>query len=1368
MPAANCPPPDQLSAFLVGRLSDAGIESVAEHLELCPVCREAIETLEMQGDTLASQLRLPATAQPLPISAACERAMAAAEVLLADSSPSAMTAATLVTPGVLRIRDYRIVEKLGQGGMGAVYKAIHERLERMVAIKVLTPDRLRDSQAVLRFQREMKAVGKLQHPNIVNAHDAGEAEGTHFLVMEYVDGVDLQALVTRLGPLPMADACELIRQAALGLQHVHEHGLIHRDIKPSNLMLTTAGQVKILDLGLALLHNPQQPTEAELTGTSQFMGTADYVSPEQAENTHGVDIRADLYSLGCTLYKLLSGQAPFSGKEFDTPLKKVVAHLQRTPLAIASLRPDLPAELIATLDRLLAKEPAARHSTPAEVAAELAQFTAGSDLAQLAERAVAYASAGHVARRTPLESPPVPATGIPEGTTNANLSLALAETDAGATQKSQVARTRWWRNRRAQFAAGALAAILLLLGILISVKTPVGTIVLVIDQAEIAGAEVTVDDQKKITIRTGIGEEPVEVTPDEKTHMLKVSKGGFETFTREFTVRKGKNPPIEVRLVPSDAKGQIAGKVPSDKTGWHGWPVDAPAPAIAPFNAEQAKEHQEAWATYLGVPVEHTNSIGMKFRLIPPGEFVMGRKADELKRALETLSPEWETWRPNYLSEGPQHLVVLTQPVYVGIHEVTQGDYRTVMGRNPSYFSATGPAKEHAEKVAGVDTNFHPVENVTWNDAAEFCAELSMKEKLQPSYARAGETVTELKGNGYRLPTEAEWECACRAGTTTKWWSGDHMGGLTAVAWMKWNSGGRTHAVGELPANPFGLYDTYGNVWEWVDDRWEQAYYEQFAKTPAIDPRGPESGSLLRVIRGSAWFDTAANSSNKAGAAPRTQREGWGFRVALPVDGARQVVKSTTQPKAAGEPDRVVDLLKRVDVDRDAVKGKWTLSPEGLTSDGSVPFCRLKLPYAPPAEYDFRIEFSAQGGNDILQLFWAGDRGCTWLMGAWGGRHDGFDLVKDHPLTRDGTNIVGGPTSVRRGQRHTSVIQVRRDSIAARIDGKLVIRHASDGADLSMPAEWSIGEKALGLGTTFDTVVFHKVELVVPATKNEGAAWHGWPGDAPQPAIAPFTATEAKAHQEAWAAYLNVPPDYENPLGMKFRFIPPGKFVMGRSPRDAEIFRSEKLADDDLPAHTVTLTQPFMLGITEVTQGQWKELMGTTPWLGQKMAVDDARRPATYVSWFDAEKFCRRLSEREGEAFRLPTEAEWEYACRAGTTTAFSFGDTISQLSDHAWTRVNSHDLPQPVATKKPNPWGLFDMHGNAWEWCDARFSPYPAAAVIDPQSAGEGRFRPLRGGCFWSVPNNDYRSAVRRRWPEGLGYPESGFRVVRALRKAQ
>ena len=284
---------------------------------------------------------------------------------------------------------------------------------------------------------------------------------------------------------------------------------------------------------------------------------------------------------------------------------------------------------------------------------------------------------------------------------------------------------------------------------------------------------------------------------------------------------------------------------------------NAARPAIAPFDAKQAKTHQEAWAKHLGVPVKHTNTIGMKFILIPPGEFMMGSTPAEIDEAVQVLGEsEWEDrFFPRCAkSEGPQHKVSLTKPIYLGVYEVTQAEFVTVMGMNPSDFAPTGNQRN---AVAGLNTANHPVEMVSWNDAAEFCAKLSQLEKLQPFYLRADETVTPLDGTGYRLPTEAQWEFACRAGTMTKFSCDERFENLESTAWLDRNSDRRTHAVGELKANPFGLHDMHGNVWEYVEDAWEQTYYEQFQNQPAFDPRGtPANGS--HILRGGHWRSTAS------------------------------------------------------------------------------------------------------------------------------------------------------------------------------------------------------------------------------------------------------------------------------------------------------------------------------------------------------------------------------------------------------------------------------------------------------------------------------------------------------------------------------
>ena len=265
--------------------------------------------------------------------------------------------------------------------------------------------------------------------------------------------------------------------------------------------------------------------------------------------------------------------------------------------------------------------------------------------------------------------------------------------------------------------------------------------------------------------------------------------------------------------------------------------------------------------------------------MIPPGEFTMGSTAEEIEEALK-FTGENTHYQECIKSEAPQHKVILTQPIYLGVNEVTQAEYEKVMGVNPSHFAPMGEGKE---AVIGMETTSHPVDMVSWNDAAEFCAKLSKQEELKPFYFRAGETITPLDGTGYRLPTEAEWEYGCHAGTTTKFWIGDKDEELVRAGWFGTNSGGRTHAAGELKANPYGLCEIHGNVWEWVEDWWEPTYYGEFQEKPAINPNGPSSAGSLRVIRGGSWNYHASHcrAAFRLATPPANRNSVIGFRVSL-------------------------------------------------------------------------------------------------------------------------------------------------------------------------------------------------------------------------------------------------------------------------------------------------------------------------------------------------------------------------------------------------------------------------------------------------------------------------------------------------------
>jgi len=270
-----------------------------------------------------------------------------------------------------RLGDYDILREIGHGGMGIVYQAQHRLLDQMVAIKLLSDSSLGDLQALRRFQREMLSIGRLNHPNIVRALNAGEERGVPYLVMEFIEGLDFRQLVNESGRLHPGAACELIRQAAVGLQHIHEHSLVHRDIKPANLILARDASVKILDLGLVRLET--LPASRELTQPGMPMGTVDYMAPEQWVDPSVVDIRADIYGLGCTLYFLLTGQSPNAMSARKTPLpRRPGAQITHPP--VASLRRDCPPDLDKILDLMLAEEPDERFDTPGEVADAVGMF----------------------------------------------------------------------------------------------------------------------------------------------------------------------------------------------------------------------------------------------------------------------------------------------------------------------------------------------------------------------------------------------------------------------------------------------------------------------------------------------------------------------------------------------------------------------------------------------------------------------------------------------------------------------------------------------------------------------------------------------------------------------------------------------------------------------------------------------------------------------------------------------------------------------------------------------------------------------------------------------------------------------------------
>jgi formylglycine-generating enzyme required for sulfatase activity len=528
-----------------------------------------------------------------------------------------------------------------------------------------------------RFRREARAAARLSHPNIVTLFEVAEVEGTPLLVMEYVAGTDLWRLVKQNGPLPVAQACECIRQAALGLQHAHEHGLVHRDVKPANLLLSTPpAQVKVLDLGLARLPPRAEGSDSAVTAVGCVMGTADFMAPEQARDTHNADARADVYGLGGSLYFLLTGQVPFPE---GTGAEKIVRHLVEEPTPVEKLRPAVPPALATVVRNMMARRVSDRYQSAAAVVAALETV--------LAEGA---------AVQTELAEPG-PASAAPRGIA--------------------------WRPWGMAGLLLGLPAVVLLLVLL-------------------------------------------------------------------WQAWHGR--PEQTRDLP---------------------PPPQPAFAVAPFDEDQAKIHQAAWAKHLALESEITNSIGMKLKLIPPGTFLQGSDADK---------------RTSLVDEIPRREVHISRPFYLGVCEVTQREFEAVMGKNPAHFQPPrGGGPEH------------PVEMLDFSDAEAFCKRLT----LLPAEASARRS--------YRLPREAEWEYACRAGSQALYHFGDDFTALRQYAWCEDNAPDTTHPVGKKLPNAWGLHDMSGNVWEWCLDFYDPLFYQH---GPPQDPLCTEP-SGHRVMRGGGWGD---------------------------------------------------------------------------------------------------------------------------------------------------------------------------------------------------------------------------------------------------------------------------------------------------------------------------------------------------------------------------------------------------------------------------------------------------------------------------------------------------------------------------------
>ena len=706
----------------------------------------------------------------------------------------------------LTMGKYQILEKIGAGGMGQVYKAFHSNTERVVAIKVILGKGKIEPEVVKRFEREVKAAAKLVHSNIITVFDADQADGRIFMVMEYIKGDDLGELLRKKGQLSFSEVVDYILQAAKGLKYAHDQGVIHRDIKPGNILVDSRGNVKIVDMGLAKLESKgDEGSISMLTASASVMGTVDFMSPEQGFSSKNVDARTDIYSLGATLFFLLTRKVMFQG---DNAFEKLLAHREAPIPSLSNSRVGISPDLEIIFNKMVAKKVEDRYSSMAEVISAFLKLEMG-----IAENIVGFEDLV----TTHFERGSYPETMDIE-TLNTNIGKDLnKETDKHVGGNTVGYHSGFSLKTFSSLAIAVTGIIVLVLLFLIFSMDP-GSNVKEEVKAQLAEL-VKLKQEAEAIVKRG------EMAKAKLEEEMK-AKQEDEAKVKKEQEMKAKEEEILVLKQEEEAKAKQMelGKLKQEE--------EAKAKQIDLVKMEllKLKLEEEAKAKQVELlKLKQEEEIKAKFVaieremvLIPDGTFKMGSPVSEKGR------------HPSEL----QHEVTISKAFYMGKYEVTQEQWQSLMGNNPS-------------RTKGAKL---PVTNVSWEECQEFIKELNEKTK-----------------GGYRLPTEAEWEYACRAGTMKAYSFGNNITKSDANI-----AGSSTKVVGSYKPNAFGLYDMHGNVTEWCED-WSGAY----SVGAVTNPKGPGTGTY-RLLRGGDFGDNLsyARSSSRGTQTPNIRFGNVGFRLA--------------------------------------------------------------------------------------------------------------------------------------------------------------------------------------------------------------------------------------------------------------------------------------------------------------------------------------------------------------------------------------------------------------------------------------------------------------------------------------------------------
>lgn len=543
---APCLETDALADLLAGRLPPDRFVEAMEHVDTCELCTKAAETLSQEEPShWVKHVLHGAELPPYEQEPECQ---AVVGNLLLQPSHSIQSNSNTSLP-IATLGPYRLLKWLGAGGMGSVYLAEHQRLKRMAAIKLLPREKSLQPGWLERFNREMTSVAALEHPHVVRALDAGEDGPWHYLVMEYLDGADLSKVSRRMGELPLATSCELIRQAALGLDAIHSLGMTHRDIKPSNLFLTRSGTVKLLDLGLVLSGDSPLEVEERLTTVGHLMGTLPYMAREQLMDASGVDWRADIYSLGATFFRLLTGRPPYGQTK---NLAMAVQAISNGPCpSIAKLKSDLPAEVIQIIDRMLSHDPTSRPKSALEVARSIAPYCDESSPQALIRVAMQQGEREEEELNSMLHSNSLHIGSVP----NAPL--------VDGQRNGNKPRWPWW-------VAAGMAPFVFLAGVFITIATDRGTLIIESDEP---GVNVSVSQGEKVieSLRVEQGSKSLRLQSGKyQIELTGVENDGLVMSESQVLLMRGDKQIIKIRREASEAAAANSDSTGTPSTRYQG------------------------------------------------------------------------------------------------------------------------------------------------------------------------------------------------------------------------------------------------------------------------------------------------------------------------------------------------------------------------------------------------------------------------------------------------------------------------------------------------------------------------------------------------------------------------------------------------------------------------------------------------------------------------------------------------------------------------------------------------------------------------------------------------------------------------------